>query len=152
MKNEEWKARFKVCVDSTDAPTIYKLVQLRSFLRGEAKELLEGLGWEAVDYESAWKILEDQYGGDERFIKHQFEIMIDLRPVRTTEEFLKFASCLNSCIVTLENKEHFEDLGAGMLYSVVKTKLPERMLERYYGWLENRYRPASLSHCPSGPC
>ena len=70
--------------------------------------------------------------------------MRDLRPVRTTEEFLKFSRCLNSCIITLENKEHFEDLGAGMLYSVVKTKLPERMLERYYGWLENRYRPASL--------
>ena len=144
MKYEEWKARFKVCVDSTDAPTIYKLVQLRSLLRGEAEELLEGLGWEAVDYESAWKILEDQYGGDKRFIKHQFKIMRDLRPVRTTEEFLKFARRLNSCIITLENKEHFEDLGAGMLYSVVKTKLPDRVLERYYGWLENRYRPASL--------
>ena len=26
MKYDEWKARFKVCVDSTDAPTIYKLV------------------------------------------------------------------------------------------------------------------------------
>ena len=49
MKYEDWKSRFKVCVDSSDAPTIYKLVQLRSLLRGEAEELLEGLGWEAVD-------------------------------------------------------------------------------------------------------
>ena len=70
--------------------------------------------------------------------------MRDLEPVRTTEEFLKFARRLNSCITTLENKEHFKDLGAGMLYSVVKTKLPERILERYYGWLENRYRPTNL--------
>ena len=31
-----------------------------------------------------------------------------------------------------------------MLYSVEKTKLPERMLERYYGWLKNRHRPANL--------
>ena len=43
MKYEEWKARFKVCVDSTDSITIYKLVQLKSLLRGEAEELLEGL-------------------------------------------------------------------------------------------------------------
>ena len=43
-KYEEWKARFKFCVDSTDAPTIYKFVQLRSLLRGEAEERLEGLG------------------------------------------------------------------------------------------------------------
>ena len=71
-------------------------MQLRSLLRGEAEELLEGLGWEAVDYESAWKILENQYGGNERFIKHQFEIMRDLRPVGTTVEFLKFARRLAS--------------------------------------------------------
>ena len=56
MKYKEWKARFKVCIDSTDAPTIYKLVQLRSLLKEEAEELLDGLGWEAVDYESGWKI------------------------------------------------------------------------------------------------
>ena len=64
-------------------------------MRGEAEELLGGLDWEAVDYENAWKTLEDQYGGDERFIKHQFEIMRDLRPVRTTEEFFKLARHLN---------------------------------------------------------
>ena len=129
MKYEEWKVRFRVCVDNTDAPTIYELVQLRSLLRGEAEELLEGLSWEAVGYKSTWKILEHQYDGDERFIKHQFELMRDLKPVRTTEEFLEFARRLNSCITTLENKEHFEYLGAGMLYSIVKIKLPERMLE-----------------------
>ena len=90
---------------------------MRLLLRGEDEELLEGLGWEAVDYESAWKILEDQYGGYERFMKHQFEIMRDLKPVKTTEGFVKFVRFIhhNSCITTLENIEHFEDLGAGML-------------------------------------
>ena len=33
------------------------------------------------------------------------------------------------------------DLGTGMLYSVVNTKLPEKML---YGWLENKYQSATL--------
>ena len=33
-KSEEWKARFKVCADSASAPTIYKLVQLKSLLIG----------------------------------------------------------------------------------------------------------------------
>ena len=31
-----------------------------------------------------------------------------------------------------------------MLYSVVKTKQPERMMEKCYGWFKNRYRPANL--------
>ena len=60
-KREELKARFKVRVDST----IYKLVQLKPFVRGEAEEVLEGLGWEDPDYESAWKILKQEYGGEE---------------------------------------------------------------------------------------
>ena len=102
MKYKEWKPRFKVCLDSTDAPTIYKLVRLRSLLIGEAEELSKGLGWEAVDYESAWKILEDQYGGDERFIKHQFEIMRDLKPVRTAEEFLKLSD------VSIHASQHWQ--------------------------------------------
>ena len=57
-KYEKWKALFKVCVDSTSAPTIYKLAQLKALLRGEAEELLDGLGWEDPDYESTWRILE----------------------------------------------------------------------------------------------
>ena len=32
----------------------------------------------------------------------------------------------------------------GMLYSVVKTKLPEKMLQDYCSWLENKYRSATL--------
>lgn len=143
-KYEEWKARFKACVESTNAPRMYKLVRLRSLLRGEAEDLLEGLGWGAPDYESAWRILEREYGGDARFLSHQFTIMRDLKQVRSTEDFVKFARKLNSCVTTLENRERFEDLGAGMLYSVVKTKLPEKMLQNYYGWLEDKYRPATL--------
>ena len=81
-KYEEWKARFKVCVDSTSAPTIYKLVQLKSLLRGEAEELLEGLGWEDPAYESAWRILEREYGGEERFVSHQYAITLTLKKLR----------------------------------------------------------------------
>ena len=44
---------FQGCVDNTSPPTMYMLVQLKSLLRGEAKGLLEGLGWEDHDYESA---------------------------------------------------------------------------------------------------
>ena len=32
----------------------------------------------------------------------------------------------------------------GMLYGMVKTKLPEKMLQDYYGWLENKYRSETL--------
>ena len=76
---------------STSSPTIYKLAQLESLLRGEAEELLEGLGWEDSDYESAWRILEREYGGEERFVSHQFAIIRDLKQVKSTEDFFSFA-------------------------------------------------------------
>ena len=28
--------------------------------------------WEDPDYESAWRILEQEYGGEERFVSHQW--------------------------------------------------------------------------------
>ena len=87
---EEWKARFKVCVDSTSAPTIYKLVQLKLLLRGEAEEPLESLGWEDPDYECAWRILEREYGGEERFMSHQSAIIRDLKQVKSTKDFVSF--------------------------------------------------------------
>ena len=78
-------------MDSTSEPTIYKLVLLKSLLRGEAEELLEGLGWEDPDYECAWRILEREYGGEERFMSHQFAIIRDLKQVKTTEDFVSLA-------------------------------------------------------------
>ena len=131
-------------MDSTGAPTICKLVQLKSLLRGEAEELLEGLGWEDPDYECAWRILEREYGGEKRFVSHQFAIIRDLKQIKSTEDFVSFSQKLNSCVTTLENRERSEDLGTGMLYSVVKTTLPEKMLQDYYGWLDNKYRSATL--------
>ena len=126
-------------MDSTGAPTIYKFVQLKSLLRGKAGELLEDLGWEDPDYESAWRILEREYGGGQRFVSRQFAIIRDLKQVKNTEGFVSFAQKLNSCFTTLEKRESFEDFGMGMLHSMVKTKLPEKMLQDYYGWLENKY-------------
>ena len=106
-------------MNSTSAPTIYKLVQLKSLLRGEAEKLLEGLGWEDPGCESAWRILERE----ERFVSHQFAIIRDLKQVKSTEDFVSFARKLNSCVTTLDHKERFEDLGTGMLHSMVKTKV-----------------------------
>ena len=72
-KFEERKAHFTVCVDSNGVSITHKLVCLQSLLRGEPKELLQGLGWEEDDYRSAWEILDKEYGGEERCINCQLE-------------------------------------------------------------------------------
>ena len=70
---------------------MHKLIRLRSLLRGEAEELLEDLGWESSDYYSAWKILEDEYGRDERFINRQMDIIRDIKEVKTVEDIRQFS-------------------------------------------------------------
>ena len=84
-------------------------------------------------------------------MSHQFAIIRALKQVKSTEDFVRLARKLKSCVTTLENREYFEDFGTRMLYSVVKTKLPEKMLhEDYYGSLENKYRSTTLNPCVNG--
>ena len=73
---------------------MHKLIRLRLLLRGEAGEFIEGLDWESSDYFSAWKILEDEYGGHERFINHQMDIILylmDIKQVKTVEDIQQFS-------------------------------------------------------------
>ena len=133
-----------MCVDKTDASILHKLVRLRSLLRGVAEELLEGLGWESINYYSAWKILEDEYGGDERFINRQMDLIRDVKQVKAVEDIRQFSRRLNTFVVTLKNRRRYDELEAGMLYSVVKSKLSPRQLETYYTWLDYQHRRSIL--------
>ena len=133
-----------VCADKTDASIMHKLIRLRSLLRGEAEELLDGLGWESSDYYSAWKIIEDEYGGDERFINRQMDLIRDVKQVKTREDIRQFSRRLNTCVVTLKNRRRYDELEAGMLHSVVKSKLSPRLLETYYTWLDYQHRRSTL--------
>ena len=47
-------------------------------------------------------------------------------------------------IVTLKNRRRYDELEAGMLYSVVKSKLSPRLLETYYTWLDYQHRRSTL--------
>ena len=60
-----WKAAFLTCVDAAPATAEYKLLQLRSYLRGEALQVIERLGHSAMAYESAKERLERKYGVQE---------------------------------------------------------------------------------------
>ena len=50
---ESWSAAFYTCVDAAPATPEYKLLQLRSYLRGEALQAIERLGHSATAYEAA---------------------------------------------------------------------------------------------------
>ena len=68
-----WKAAFYTCVDAAPATPEYKLLQLRSYLRGEALKAVEKLGHSGAAYESAKNRLERKFGGSRRQIALQLE-------------------------------------------------------------------------------
>ena len=82
-----WKIAFMTCVDQVPATPEYKLLQLRSCLKGDALKVVESLGHSAVAYEAAKERLERSYGGKRRQIAinmeeiHQFKL---IRPERKT--------------------------------------------------------------------
>ena len=63
-----WKIAFMTCVDQVPATPEYKLLQLRSCLKGDALKVVESLGHSAVAYEAAKERLERSYGGKRRQI------------------------------------------------------------------------------------
>ena len=76
-----WKTAFMTCVDQVPATPEYKLLQLRSYLKGDALKVVESLGHSAVAYEAAKERLERNYGGKRRQIAinmeeiHQFKLI-----------------------------------------------------------------------------
>ena len=61
-----WKAAFMACVDQAPVTREYKLLQLRSYLNGEALAAIEPLGHSATAYDSALERLERKFGGERR--------------------------------------------------------------------------------------
>ena len=57
-----WKAAFYTCVDATEATAEYKLLQLRSYLRGEALRSIELVGHSAEAYTAAKRQLKRKFG------------------------------------------------------------------------------------------
>ena len=70
---QSWKAAFYSWVDNAPATPEYKLLQLRTSVKGEALKLIEGLGHSAAAYESAKERLERKYGG----LRPQIAINLD---------------------------------------------------------------------------
>ena len=63
-----WKASFIACVDSAPATSEYKLLQLRQYLTGEARKVIDSLGHSATTYEAAKERLDRKYGDRRRQI------------------------------------------------------------------------------------
>ena len=105
-------ALFTSLVDDSTEPVNLKMARRRQCLTGNAWEAIRGLGVTVHEYEEAKEILKTKYGGTRR----------------------GSASLLGS---TRTGAGEVED---GTLHSLRVKKLPDRQLENYSRWLNERAR------------
>ena len=73
LKYEEWKAAFIACVDSSPATPVYKFLQMKQFLSGEALQAVANFGYTQRGYEAAKGRLDKKFGGERRQVARYVE-------------------------------------------------------------------------------
>ena len=141
-----WKAAFMSCVDAAPATAEYKLLQLRSYLKGEALQVVERLGHSAMAYEAAKERLERKYGGFRRKIAICMEELDSLKPIRhgMASDVEKLADLMDVLVINMTEAGRLDELGDGSLYIKSQKKLSESMLAAYKRWLYEKCKPESM--------
>ena len=60
---QSWKAAFITCIDQVPATAGNKLLELRSYFKGEAHKVVKSIGHSPTAYQAAKERLERKYGG-----------------------------------------------------------------------------------------
>ena len=67
----EWTSfweQFETVIDNSDLPDVSKFTYLRSLLKSDAKQCIEGLSLSGVHYSTACDLLKNRYGRPEQII------------------------------------------------------------------------------------
>ena len=141
-----WRAAFYTCVDAAPATAEYKLLQLRSYLRGEALKAIESLGHSPAAYEAAKTRLDHKFGGDRRLIALHLEEIDNFRAMRdgNAREIEKFADIVDLLVHNLRETKRTTELGNGSLFVKLLRKMTEAMIANYNRWLDEHRREESV--------
>ena len=144
---ESWSAAFYTCVDAAPATSEYKLLQLRSYLRGEALQAVERLGHSATAYEAAKERLERKYGGGRRKVAVSMEELDAFKPVRpgVAQDVERLADFIDVLCINLNEMGRHHELEDGSLYLKTQKKLTESMLTNYRRWMYEHNRRENMA-------
>ena len=144
---EQWRAAFNACVDVSPANDAYKLLQLRTYLKGEPLETISALGYSPAAYATAKAKLERKYGGSRRQIALQLEDIERMPTVRSgrQRELVRYSELLEIAIVNLTDAGRSHELGPGTLYNQLLRKLDEKLIAQYQRWLFVQQQPETVT-------
>ena len=115
---QSWKAAFMTCIDPAPATAEYKLMQLRSYLKGEELKVVESLGHSSTAYQAAKERLERKYGGVRQQIAINLEELDQFRPIRSgnVSDVEKQIDLLDITVINLTEAGREEELRKECLY------------------------------------
>ena len=141
-----WKAAFTACVGSSSASPELKLLHLRQYLSGEALSSIDSLGYTASAYQAAMNRLDRKFGGEQRQVTLQYEQVEAFPPVRVrrASDLQCFANLLDVLVVNLLDSGKGHELGNGLLYRKLQSKLPSSMLTQFNRWCHGSIKAPSI--------
>ena len=113
---------------------IYKLLQLRQYLDGDAQIAKENLGHSSVAYRAAKEHLECKYGGRRRQIAIKLEKLENFWQIqnRNTSDLGEFSDLLEIAKINLTESGQHQKFINSCLNTMLLRKLPESMLTQYH--------------------
>ena len=125
------------------------MARLRRCLTGNALEAIRGLGVTIAipEYDEAKEILKSKYFGVRRLLRAYMDQLEQMPLIRSNDIHAveKFADLVRITVVKLQAEEKDGELGDGTLHSLMVKKLPDRQLENYSRWLNERERKKSVT-------
>ena len=126
------------------------MARLRQCLTGNSLEAIRGLRVTTPEYEEAKS--KSKYGGAHRLLRAYMDQLEQMPSIRSNDihALEKFADLVRITVVKLQAEEEEEEskdgeLGDGTLHSLMVKKLPDRQLENYSRWLNERAREKSVT-------
>ena len=121
---QSWKASSMTCINQASTTAEYKLLQLRSSLKGEAFKVVDSIVNSATAYQPAKEGLERKYGGVRRHIAINLEELDIFCPIcsGTVRNVEKLTDLFDIIVINLTEAEK-EELGNGCLYIAVQKKM-----------------------------
>ena len=133
-------------MDESTEPSNLKMARLRQCLTGNALEAIRGLGVTAPEYEEAKEILKSKYGGARRLLRAYMDQLEQMPLIRSNDihALERFADLVRIIVVKLQAEGRDGELTDGTLHNLLVKKLPDRQLENYSRWLNERARETSV--------
>ena len=145
-KFEDFWVLFRSLVDESTEPSNLKMARLPQCLTRNALEATRGLGVTAPEYEEAKEILKSKYGGARRLLRAYMDQLEQMPLIRSKDihALERFADLVRIVVVKLQAEGRDGELTDGTLHSLLVKKLPDRQLENYSRWLNERARETSV--------